>query len=403
MKIIEKIINNFISALLVMIIIAAFSTVGVEAGTKQQYSKGLEMSKNYIAPARITNLYNDASGIRIVWKKSSAATSYSVYRYRGNNEYVLLKDIYNTNITSFTDENVRDNYGSVYGYVVDITTRNGRSDGRDNKYIRRLEKPVLYSCKSIGNRKARLTWSKRNIADGYQIQYSANSDFSNGKTASVYSNKATGFNISNLTPNRRYYFRIRSFKYRNSNRDYSGWTGKKSVYISSSMSPSTAYTNYLSNRSRSVNVLHIESSRYSNDTVRLNKFYYSKQKDINGDGIPELLLSNFRSVTSKISEIMILTYSNNKVVPLVWVTGYGGYRFGAYIYKKMLVFEDSGSKEFYRHVIKISGTDLEFMQVMYREWDSYMVDYVVVGGRSSEWYNALNKYDASRYVSKITF
>ena len=406
MKTTGRFIKSFIRVLLVMIIIAAFPAVDADAGTKQQNTKGMEVSKSYVAPAQITHLYNDATGIRIVWKKSTAATAYRVYRYytkNGEGHWVRLKTIYDTNTTSYIDKDISNNYGWVYGYVVDITTRNGDSDGRACKYIRRLKKPVLYSCKSIGNRKAYLTWSKRDVADGYQIKYSVNSDFSNRKTASVNSNQKTGFTISNLTPNTRYYFSVRSFKYRNGNKDYSGWSATKSAYISSSTSPSTAYAAFLSNKSRTVEVLHIESGIFDYATVRLNKFSYSKQKDINGDGIPELMLSNFRSVTSNTNEIMILTYSNNEVVPLVWVTGYGGYRFGAYIYQNMLVFEDSGSKNFYRQVIKIRGTYLDIMQDLYRSWDTYLINNEEVSKDSPEWYSALNAYDAGRYVSKITF
>ena len=66
-------------------------------------------------------------------------------------------------------------------------------------------------------------------AEGYQIQYSRNSNFSNGTTVSVKNNKKTVETCKRLTGSKKYYVRVRTYKEVNGKTYYSAWSAAKTV------------------------------------------------------------------------------------------------------------------------------------------------------------------------------
>ncbi len=82
------------------------------------------------------------------------------------------------------------------------------------------------SAKSNG---FKVSWNKLSAAKGYQIQYSSSSDFKNAKKITVTGNKTFSKTVKGLKANKKYYVRVRSYKLKNSVKQYGAWSAYKTV------------------------------------------------------------------------------------------------------------------------------------------------------------------------------
>ena len=64
---------------------------------------------------------------------------------------------------------------------------------------------------------------------GYQIQYSARSNFKKSKTKTIKNNSQTSFEIKGLKRKTKYYIRVRTYKSKANQKYYSSWSAVKSV------------------------------------------------------------------------------------------------------------------------------------------------------------------------------
>ena len=75
-------------------------------------------------------------------------------------------------------------------------------------------------------------WISNTTVSGYEIQYSTDKKFnSNVKTVTIKKNKTTSTTIKNLTKNKKYYVRIRTYKTVSGKTYYSSWSSVKNVKI----------------------------------------------------------------------------------------------------------------------------------------------------------------------------
>lgn len=88
-------------------------------------------------------------------------------------------------------------------------------------------KPKTTKISSIRRNKSNkvtVKWKKQTSqVSGYQLQYSTNSKFKKAKTITINKNSTTSKTISNLSKNKRYYLRIRTFKKVGKTKYYSSW------------------------------------------------------------------------------------------------------------------------------------------------------------------------------------
>ena len=103
------------------------------------------------------------------------------------------------------------------------------------------KKMALSSVANTANNTITAKWAKQAGVSGYQIQYSAKSDFSKAKSVTAGAS-AVSKAISGLTKNATYYVRIRSFKTVGSAKVYSPWSAAKSVKISKGTAKTFAKT-----------------------------------------------------------------------------------------------------------------------------------------------------------------
>lgn len=92
----------------------------------------------------------------------------------------------------------------------------------------RNKKVRIQSVKSPKSGKLKIRWKKLSQAEGYQIQYSANSRFKKAKTITVKNGKASTKLLSRLSGNRKYYIRMRAFRTLDQKKVYTSWSAKKS-------------------------------------------------------------------------------------------------------------------------------------------------------------------------------
>ena len=121
----------------------------------------------------------------------------------------------------------RKNVGS---YGIKVTFKGSYYQGSVTKQF--VIKPAATSIAAIASvsKGFRVRWKEQSVqTTGYQIQYSRNSNFSNGTTVSVKNNKKTVETCKRLTGSKKYYVRVRTYKELNGKTYYSAWSAAKTV------------------------------------------------------------------------------------------------------------------------------------------------------------------------------
>ena len=91
-------------------------------------------------------------------------------------------------------------------------------------------KPPATSITSLsaGTKSFTVKWKKKSVK-GYQIQYSTRSTIKNSKKYTLKNGNATTKKISNLKAKKRYYVRVRTYKFKDGNKVFSSWSNKRYV------------------------------------------------------------------------------------------------------------------------------------------------------------------------------
>lgn len=101
---------------------------------------------------------------------------------------------------------------NVGNYKVTIKFK-GNYSGTVNKTFTIIPKSTTLTNLSSSKKKATVKWKKQvSQTNGYQLQYSLNSNFKSAKLLNVTNNKVTTKLISNLKSKKKYYVRIRTYK-----------------------------------------------------------------------------------------------------------------------------------------------------------------------------------------------
>ncbi len=153
-------------------------------------------------PAPVLSSAVEKNGQVIVsWKAVNGAAKYELYRSADGKSFSKLAT---PTATSFTDKKV--SLGSTYSYKVMAISSFAKSPLSSAKSVKiPIPAPDFYSFR-IFNSKALLTWKAVPGADSYQVYRSTD-----GSTYSlVRSTTGTQFTQDNLTPGKRYAYRIRA-------------------------------------------------------------------------------------------------------------------------------------------------------------------------------------------------
>lgn len=151
----------------------------------------------------------------IIPKISSVKLSSNTFTYNGKTikPSVIIKDskgkkINNSNYTVAYSKGLK----NVGNYKVTIKFK-GNYSGTVNKTFTIIPKSTTLTNLSSSKKKVTVKWKKQvSQTNGYQLQYSLNSNFKSAKLLNVTNNKATSKSISNLKSKKKYYVRIRTYK-----------------------------------------------------------------------------------------------------------------------------------------------------------------------------------------------
>lgn len=152
---------------------------------------------------------------KIIPKISSVKLSNSTFTYNGKTikPLVIVKDskgkkINNSNYTVAYSKGLK----NVGNYKVTIKFK-GNYSGTVNKTFTIIPKSTTLTNLSSSKKKVKVKWKKQvSQTNGYQLQYSLNSNFKSAKLLNVTNNKVTTKLISNLKSKKKYYVRIRTYK-----------------------------------------------------------------------------------------------------------------------------------------------------------------------------------------------
>lgn len=151
----------------------------------------------------------------IIPKISSVKLSSNTFTYNGKTikPLVIVKDskgkkINNSNYTVAYSKGLK----NVGNYKVTIKFK-GNYSGTVNKTFTIIPKSTTLTNLSSSKKKVKVKWKKQvSQTNGYQLQYSLNSNFKSAKLLNVTNNKVTTKLISNLKSKKKYYVRIRTYK-----------------------------------------------------------------------------------------------------------------------------------------------------------------------------------------------
>lgn len=195
---------------------------------KGNYS-GTKTMTYYVVPKATSKIEvtQDTNTLNISWKAVKGADGYRVFVYKNG------KQIYAKRTTKLT-RTVKDlapgmkytvrvraymNIGDERFYAINSTSVNTAT---------KPTKPIL--TVKAGKECATLTWSKKNCTN-YQIRYSTNENFKDYEYLKVKGSENVSATIKNLESGKKYYFKVRAYKYVGGVRYYGGFSKVKSVTV----------------------------------------------------------------------------------------------------------------------------------------------------------------------------
>lgn len=197
--------------------------------------KGTAVRTFIITPMKTTGLKLSSrtdQSLKISWAKQAGVDGYKVEKYNAKTKkYELYKTLqsntltvpklssatsYSFRVRSYKTVGKKAYYGA-YSSVLKAKTNSAKVNKASISSV--TPKTNAFTVK----------WKKVSDVNGYQIQYSANSNFKSAKTVTVANNKTTSKSVSKLKGKTKYYVRIRAYKTINAKKYYSSWSASKSV------------------------------------------------------------------------------------------------------------------------------------------------------------------------------
>ena len=173
----------------------------------------------------------DVKSNKMIYHPASVTLSAVKYTYNGKAKKpaVTVKDSSGAVISSNNYTVTYTNNLNVGKATVKITFK-GNYSGAISKTFTIIPKPTAITSLMGKSKGFTVKWNKiTSQADGYQIQYAANSSFKSAKTITVKGNKNKAKIISKLRGNKKYYVRVRTYKKVKGKTYYSAWSKAKPV------------------------------------------------------------------------------------------------------------------------------------------------------------------------------
>lgn len=193
----------------------------------KRYEGAPAVKKTATHPEKVKKLTLKSSekNITFTWKQTARAKGYKIYRASKstNWKYVLYKTIKNGKTTSFTDKKPKS--GRTYKYQVKAYRSYSATGqtfyGKRSSALRAVSGLGRTSMDKVTSQLWRVSfsWSRVSYADGYDVYYSTSRA---GTYKKLGSTRNTFYNSKKLKSGKRYYFKVKPYR----------WLGsaKKKVY-----------------------------------------------------------------------------------------------------------------------------------------------------------------------------
>ena len=194
-----------------------------------QYNAASKTVTIKVLPAVTSSLTaaNQATGIKLTWKKVSGATGYKIYR-----NSTLIKTVTGDSTVTYVDTKANTNM-TRYIYKVVANGPAGDSPLSRSITVYRVKRPEISFAANSGPSRMTVKWTRTPRATGYQIKYSTSKTFaSDNGTVSAYGGTTDSRRIGDLKKGKIYYVKIRTYKVVGNGLYWSEWSPVKSVKIS---------------------------------------------------------------------------------------------------------------------------------------------------------------------------
>ena len=214
----KKIQKVLVLTVLCMMTVMAVSPVSVLAKT------GKTVSWKQKQPVLISVENDRSSSIIVKWKKIKGADGYKIQisKKPDFSDAVTRKVKGNKRAVRFKKLDAREKY-----YVRVKAYRKEKGKTVYTKWSSSGSVKISFHSPSIrsatpGKRAVKLKWSRVRGADGYEIEYAVNKDFSDKQTLTFPADQVSA-RINDLERNQTYWFRIQAFKKADGSIRHSGW------------------------------------------------------------------------------------------------------------------------------------------------------------------------------------
>ncbi len=194
-----------------------------------QYNAASKTVTIKVLPAATSSLTaaNQATGIKLTWKKVPGVTGYKIYR-----NSTLIKTITGDSTVTYVDTKANTNM-TRYIYKVVANGPAGDSPLSRSITVYRVKRPEISFAANSGPSRMTVKWTRTARATGYQIKYSTSKTFaSDNGTVSAYGGTTDSRRIGDLKKGKIYYVKIRTYKVVGNGLYWSEWSPVKSVKIS---------------------------------------------------------------------------------------------------------------------------------------------------------------------------
>lgn len=193
-------------------------------------SASAEKSITFVGVTTVNDVTNHVKGVRVTWDRVSSASKYTVYRKaEGESNYKMIAAITPGSTVSYVDKTAVS--GVTYSYRVYAHKNSCRGGASPEVTKMYLASPTILSVENKASHKMVLKWNKASEAEGYEIQYSVNSDMSGAKTVNVNGSSTTSKAVTGLTEGQTYYVRMRIYKNEAGTKQYSAWSGQETIKV----------------------------------------------------------------------------------------------------------------------------------------------------------------------------
>ncbi len=205
------------------------ATITITANDTVKYKKATKT-----ITVTINKVNNKITASNFTKKYSSKAQTFSIGAKQAGNAKLTYSSN-NKSVKVNSSGKVTIAKGFIGKATITITANATSAYNKVTKKITITVNPPAVKISKLSNTSKKtmtVKWAKTTAVTGYQIQYSTDKNFKKGvKTVTVKKNSTTSSAIKNLTKNKKYYVRIRSYKTVSKVNYYSSWSSVKNITI----------------------------------------------------------------------------------------------------------------------------------------------------------------------------